>query len=101
MKLITHQHLVPRSKECVELFLQFPKTPPWRGVQLRHRDNFTFTLHDWFDFSAAMDNIPKLFRNKLNYLERENVLDQNFHVQRSLQDQIKTARKIFTEQNWN
>jgi hypothetical protein len=32
---------VPRSK-CVELCLHSPNTPPWRGAQLKHGDNFTF-----------------------------------------------------------
>jgi hypothetical protein len=35
VKPTTHLHLVPRS---------FPNTPSWRGVQLKHRDNFTFTF---------------------------------------------------------
>jgi hypothetical protein len=32
-------------KECVELYLHSPNTPSWRGVQLKHRDNFTFYIH--------------------------------------------------------
>jgi len=28
----------------VELYLYSPDTPSWRGAQLKHRDNFTFTL---------------------------------------------------------
>jgi hypothetical protein len=28
----------------VELYLHSPNTPSWRGAQLKHRDNFTFTL---------------------------------------------------------
>jgi hypothetical protein len=38
-------HSSPSSakvKECVELYLRFSNTPPWRGAQLKHRDNFTF-----------------------------------------------------------
>jgi hypothetical protein len=31
-------------KECVELYLHSPSTPSWRGAQLKHRDNFTFTF---------------------------------------------------------
>jgi hypothetical protein len=31
-------------KECVELYLHSPNTPSWRGAQLKHRTNFTFTL---------------------------------------------------------
>jgi hypothetical protein len=40
-------HLPPSSaevKECVELYFHSPNTPSWRGAQLKHRDNFTFTL---------------------------------------------------------
>jgi hypothetical protein len=40
-------HSSPSSaevKECVELYLHSPNTPSWRGAQLKHRDNFTFTL---------------------------------------------------------
>jgi len=32
-------------KECVELYLHSPNTPSWRGAQLKHRDNFTFTFY--------------------------------------------------------
>jgi hypothetical protein len=28
----------------VELYLHSPNTPSWRGAQLKHRNNFTFTL---------------------------------------------------------
>jgi hypothetical protein len=38
-------HSPPSSaevKECVELYLRSPNTPPWRCAQLKHRDNFTF-----------------------------------------------------------
>jgi len=28
----------------VELYLHSPNTPSWPGVQLKHRDNFTFYL---------------------------------------------------------
>jgi hypothetical protein len=32
-------------KECVELYLQSPNTPSWRGAQLKkHTDNFTFSF---------------------------------------------------------
>jgi hypothetical protein len=39
--------MVPSSaevKEWVELYLHSLNTPSWRGAQLKHRDNFTFTL---------------------------------------------------------
>jgi hypothetical protein len=41
VKLTNHLHLVSRSKN--ELYLHSPNTPSWRGVQLKHRGNFTFT----------------------------------------------------------
>jgi hypothetical protein len=48
-------HSPPSSaevKEWVELYVHSPNTPPWRGAQLKHRDNlnftFTFTLPDRF-----------------------------------------------------
>jgi hypothetical protein len=37
-------HLPPSSaevKECVQLYLHSPSTSPWRGSQLKRRDNFT------------------------------------------------------------
>jgi hypothetical protein len=40
-------HSPPSSAEvkvCVELYIHYPITPLWRGAQLKHRDNFTFTL---------------------------------------------------------
>jgi hypothetical protein len=40
-KLITHLHLVPRSRTR-EAIPSHPNTPSWRGAQLKHRDNFTF-----------------------------------------------------------
>jgi hypothetical protein len=43
VKLTTHLHLVPRSRMSGAVPAP-PNTPPWRGAQLRHRDNFTFTL---------------------------------------------------------
>jgi hypothetical protein len=33
-------HSPPTSTE--ELYLHYPNTPSWRGVQLKHRDDFTF-----------------------------------------------------------
>jgi hypothetical protein len=39
-------HSPPSSaevKESVELYLHSPSRPSWRGAQLSHRDNFTFT----------------------------------------------------------
>jgi hypothetical protein len=33
-----------KVKECVDLYLHSSNTPSWRGAQLKHRDNFTFTF---------------------------------------------------------
>jgi hypothetical protein len=41
-------HSPPSSaevKEWVELYIHSPNMPSWHGAQLKHRDNFTFTLH--------------------------------------------------------
>jgi hypothetical protein len=40
-------HSPPSSaevKECVELYFHSPNTPSWRGAQLKHGGNFTFTF---------------------------------------------------------
>jgi hypothetical protein len=39
----------------VELYLLSPNTPPWRGVLLKHRDNFT--LH--FDRTRYNQNVKR------------------------------------------
>jgi hypothetical protein len=44
-------HSSPSSaevKECVDLYIHSPNTSSWRGGQLKHRENFTFTFifHD-------------------------------------------------------
>jgi len=36
----------------VELYIHSPNTPPWRGAQLKHRDNFTFTFTLMFIYST-------------------------------------------------
>jgi hypothetical protein len=44
-------HSPPSSAEIKngsEIYLHSPNTPSWRGAQLKHRDNFTFT----FDFAS-------------------------------------------------
>jgi hypothetical protein len=38
----------------VELCLHSPNTPSWRGAQLKHRDNFTFTFNDRSRFYNAV-----------------------------------------------
>jgi hypothetical protein len=41
-------------KEWVQLYLYSPTTPSWRGAQLKHRDNFTFT----FAFTLQSHHLP-------------------------------------------
>jgi hypothetical protein len=43
MKLTTHLHLVPRSKNAWSC-IPTPQYASCRGAHLKHRDNFTFTL---------------------------------------------------------
>jgi hypothetical protein len=55
-------------KEWVELHLHSPNTPSWRGAQLKHRDNFTFTFclcrnliileSLWTKFVIKIENTP-------------------------------------------
>jgi hypothetical protein len=44
-------------KECVELYLHFPNTSSWRGAQLKHRNNCTFTFA--FFQSSTFDETGK------------------------------------------
>jgi hypothetical protein len=43
VKLTAHLHLVTRSRIHGDI-PPLPNTSSWRGVQLKHRDNFTFTF---------------------------------------------------------
>jgi hypothetical protein len=49
----------------VDLYLHSPRTPLWRGAQLKHRDNFTFTFTFCFFYQTALINsslnIPQSF----------------------------------------
>jgi hypothetical protein len=58
--------LTPSSaevKKCVELYLHSPNTPPWRGAQLKYRDNFTFTfyLNDMFRRKLVNIKVTELY----------------------------------------
>jgi len=40
----------------------FPNTPPWRGAQLNHRDNFNITLYtgkSYFYYLFPLDSMYK------------------------------------------
>jgi hypothetical protein len=41
---VKHLNLVPQSR-MHRAVPPLPHTPSWRGAQLKHRDNFTFTLY--------------------------------------------------------
>jgi hypothetical protein len=41
-------------RECVTLYLHSPNTPSWRGAQLKHRDNFTFTSYLYIILTARV-----------------------------------------------
>jgi hypothetical protein len=59
-------HSAPSSaevKEYVELYLHSPNTPSWRDAQLKHRDNFTFTLRTVFMLNLS--NMAVLRRSSL------------------------------------
>jgi hypothetical protein len=43
VKLTAHLHLGGEVKERAELYLHSPNMPSWRGAQLKHWGNFTFT----------------------------------------------------------
>jgi hypothetical protein len=47
VKLTAHLHLVPRSRMRGAI-PPLPNTPSWRGAQLKHRDNFTFTFYTYY-----------------------------------------------------
>jgi hypothetical protein len=42
----------------VELYLYSPNTPSWRGVQLKHRENFTF---NFYGQDAFCNNCSSIF----------------------------------------
>jgi hypothetical protein len=53
-------HSPPSSAEvkvCVEPYLHSPNTPPWRGAQLKSRDNFTFTFTIYIQTILGVDVI--------------------------------------------
>jgi hypothetical protein len=50
-------HSPPSSaevKEWVELYIHSPNTPSWRGAQMKHGDNFTFTF-------TLLTKLPSLY----------------------------------------
>jgi hypothetical protein len=51
-------------KECVELYFHSPNTPSWRGAQLKHRDNFTFTfyLHKYCRSNRRLSKISEVLK---------------------------------------
>jgi hypothetical protein len=62
-------HLPPCSaevKEWVELYFHSPNTPPWRGAQLKHKDNFTFTFYDPMILHSVLQNLSSWYTSLNN-----------------------------------
>jgi hypothetical protein len=56
-------------KEWLELYLHSPNTLPWRGAQLKQRDNFTFTS---FNFKKIIwEQHFKMYMKLIMKLEEE------------------------------
>jgi hypothetical protein len=71
-------HSPPSSaevKEWVELYFHSPSMPSWRGAQLKHRDNFTFTL---LYFTLLLSNMASR-RGRSEALTR--VLPKKWHFE--------------------
>jgi hypothetical protein len=63
-------HSPPSSaeiKECVELHLHSPYKPSWRGTQLKHRHNFTFTLPP-MNLEVKMVKRARAFRRTQSFI---------------------------------
>jgi hypothetical protein len=62
----------------VELYFHSPNTPLWRGVQLKHRDNFTFNKGNTYGkrktAGKGTTNKNSLFQETQK--ERENSTEQ-------------------------
>jgi len=56
-----HLHLVPRSMR--EAIPSVPNTPSWHGVQLKPRDNFTFTFLTYVFSLREGDDVFAPIRN--------------------------------------
>jgi hypothetical protein len=90
-------HSPPSSsevKECVELYLHSSTTPSWRGSQLKHRNNFTFT----FTFVHGIDYI--IFRTYLEWSEtRRCFITSDFEIYFRVwhQEGARKSRRIGTE----
>jgi len=52
----------------MELYLQSPSTPPERGDQLKHRDNFTFYLYLPLDKILSQFHLSPTIVTMLSYL---------------------------------
>jgi Asp-tRNA(Asn)/Glu-tRNA(Gln) amidotransferase C subunit len=43
----------------VKLYFHSPSTPSWRGLQLKHRNNFTFTFYGILTVSDVLERMRK------------------------------------------
>jgi hypothetical protein len=72
-------HSPPSSakvKECVQLYIHSPNTLPWRGAQLKHRDNFTFTFYLSSTYNMKHSKVIgdvniKVNKNRSTYTDRQ------------------------------
>jgi hypothetical protein len=63
----------------VELYLNSPNTPSWRGAQGEHRDNFTFTV-TFFNNNILVLKISRIYTTRLFplFLDEITNLDRKF-----------------------
>jgi hypothetical protein len=57
----------------MELYLHSPTTPPWRGAQLKHKDNFTFTFKNIIALSGEWTLNPWNQGHQLDWKLKETV----------------------------
>jgi hypothetical protein len=79
-------------KEWVEICLHSPSTPSWRGAQLKHRDNFTFTFTN-----TACNKGLRNIDNWLGFEPAISTFEQPKTVLASDRSAIETGRNI---DNW-
>jgi hypothetical protein len=76
-------HSPPSSaevKEWVELHFNFPNKPSWRGTQLNHRDNFTFTFNVLYGMNMTLNHIFQSIKImfSIHLFWGTNLIDDNF-----------------------
>jgi hypothetical protein len=49
----------------VALYFHSPNTPSWRGAQLKHRDNFTFTFSFIYTYSFVLVHFTEYYADQI------------------------------------